>query len=149
MNILLFDPIYFVYMWLIVAIIFLFAEIGTPGLFFFVAFAVGSCFAAVFAYLQYSLMVQCIIAVVFSSIAFLVLRHYFTITWSMRPKTNVEALVGKQGVVVKTIKEHQNGLVKVGGEIWTARVQGGVILHEGTVVEVVEVKGNKLIVKGS
>lgn len=147
MNILLFDPIYFVYMWLIIAIIFLFAEIGTPGLFFFVAFAVGSCFAALFAYLQYSLMLQCIVAVVSSGIAFLILRHYFTITWNIRAKTNVEALAGQKGVVVKTIKEHQNGLVKVGGEIWTAAVQSGVILHEGTVVEVVEVKGNKLIVK--
>jgi membrane protein implicated in regulation of membrane protease activity len=135
-------------MWLIVAIIFLFAELGTPGLFFFVAFAVGSCCAALFAYMQYSLIVQCIVAVLSSGVAFLILRHYFTITWKMRAKTNVEALVGQTGVVVKTIKEHSSGLVKVGGEIWTAVVQNGVILHEGTVVEVVEIKGNKLIVKG-
>jgi membrane protein implicated in regulation of membrane protease activity len=142
----LFDSVSLVYLWLIIAIVFLFAELGTPGLFFFVAFAVGSCFAALFAYMQYSLVMQCIVAIVCSGVAFLILRHYFTITWKMRIKTNVEALVGQTGVVVKTIKEHNSGLVKIGGEVWTAMVQNGVILHEGTVVEIVEVKGNKLVV---
>ena len=144
----IFDPAYIGYLWLILAIVFLLAEVGTPGLFFFVAFAIGSCGAAVVAFLHYSLVVQCVVALICMVVSFLLLRHYFSVKGGKRIQTNIDALVGKQGVVVKAIELHKTGAVKVKGETWSAQVEDGGILHKGTVVKVVGIKGNRLIVKG-
>ena len=55
----MFEAVNLFYFWLVLAIFFLFTEIATPGLFVFVAFAVGSVAAAVAAFFGYSLFVQC------------------------------------------------------------------------------------------
>ncbi len=143
---------YLGYFWLIVAVLFLFAEISTPGLFFFIAFAMGSSVAAVFAFLNFSFMTQCIVALVSSILFFGILRHYFSSkSKSEDAETNVDALKGQKGVVIKEI--HPNsfgpsslGRVKVGGEEWPAQVVDNVMLQKGTVVVVVQVQGNRLIV---
>ncbi len=141
------EPSYIGYMWLIIGIVFLVAEMATPGMFFFIAFAIGSCFAGLTAFLGYSLIIQCIVALVCSIFSFFILRHYFALTSKRKIKTKNDALVGQKGIVRKTIESHKAGLVKVNGEIWTAEVEKGVILQEGTVVTVVTVKGNRLIVQ--
>lgn len=45
--------------------------------------------------------------------------------WSTRRKASVgvEALVGKRGIVVRDLRP--DGQVRVGGEIWNARCEGG------------------------
>ncbi|MCK4650818.1 NfeD family protein [Candidatus Babeliales bacterium] len=142
------EPSYFGYVWLIIALIFLFAEMATPGLFFFIAFAIGSCCAAITAFLNYSFMVQCIVVIISFAISFWILRHYFSVMWKKRVETNIDAMIGKKGIIVKTIEEHKTGFVKVEGETWSALSQKGVILKQGTVVIVVDIKGNRLIVQG-
>jgi membrane protein implicated in regulation of membrane protease activity len=56
--------------------------------------------------------------------------------------SGVDAMPGRIGIVTKEIGELETGLVKVGGEMWTAR---SYFDHEsidvGTRVEVVEIKG--------
>ena len=141
------------YFWLIVSVLFLFAEISTPGLFFFVAFAMGSSVASVFAFFNFSFMNQCIIALVSSLFFFLLLRHYFSSkTKSEDAETNVDALKGKKGVVIKEIYPNDFGSgsfgrVKVGGEEWPAQDIDNLMLQKGTVVRIVQVQGNRLIVK--
>jgi membrane protein implicated in regulation of membrane protease activity len=62
-------------------------------------------------------------------------------------KTNVESLVGQHVLVTGTIDNIKStGQVKVNGLEWTARAVNDDIIPEGTVVEVVEVSGVKLIV---
>jgi membrane protein implicated in regulation of membrane protease activity len=49
---------------------------------------------------------------------------------------------GQRGLVTKAIADLEPGLVKVNGELWTARSYfDGEEIPEGTRVEVVEVKG--------
>ena len=64
-------------------------------------------------------------------------------------RTLVESMIGRQAIVVSEIDNLQGiGRVTVGGQEWTARTeQEGLILKEGTVVVVKEVKGVKLIVE--
>lgn len=64
-------------------------------------------------------------------------------------KTNVDSLIGKGGVVTKTIQKHNTGLVKVAGQIWTAKSFGNDTIEEGKDIEVMSVEGVKLIVKRS
>jgi membrane protein implicated in regulation of membrane protease activity len=135
------------YIWLIVALLCLFAEIGTPGLFFFVAFCIGSCAASIVAFLGFSFATQCVVALGVTGIAFLGIRHYFAGPSPEKVKTNVGALVNQKAIVIKTISPKEVGRVKVRGEQWPAITELDVVLQKGTVVTIVKVMGNRLVVK--
>ena len=142
------QPEYLGYFWLILAIVFLFIEIGTPGLFFFIAFAIGCGFASILAFTGFSFVVQCVFGLTVSILSFFILRHYFSVkTKGGEIETNVDALVGQKGIVIKTINPHEIGQVKVGGESWSAQNVDDHVLQKGMVVSVVRVKGNRLVVK--
>jgi membrane protein implicated in regulation of membrane protease activity len=63
-------------------------------------------------------------------------------------RTGTAALIGRQAVVVERIANHQGlGLVKIGGEVWTARsVDGDEEIEAGRPVEVVEIRGATALV---
>lgn len=60
-------------------------------------------------------------------------------------KTNVDAIVGKTGVVVKTITTDLPGRVKIGSMDWSATSKTSIEI--GSHVKVLDVEGNKLIVE--
>ncbi len=63
--------------------------------------------------------------------------------------SNVDAVVGKTGVVTKRIAVREPGMVKVGAEIWRAELTGGddVARDAGAVVVVQSVEGVTLRVR--
>jgi membrane protein implicated in regulation of membrane protease activity len=63
--------------------------------------------------------------------------------------SNVDAVVGKTGVVTKRIAVREPGMVKVGAEIWRAELAGGdeVARDTGAVVVVQSVEGVTLRVR--
>ncbi|MBU1007601.1 NfeD family protein [Candidatus Dependentiae bacterium] len=140
------------YFWLIVAIAFLFSELAAPGLFFFISFSVGAFCAAGLAFFGHSFFAQCTIGLVVSMATFLVMRKFL-----QRKKlseveygssiTNIDAIAGRTGVVVNGIKPHFKGVVRIGGELWRARGEGGVILEAGAIVKILRVEGNTVVVK--
>ncbi len=69
--------------------------------------------------------------------------------WQQKTKveTNVNALIGKVGVVTKTIKSHSPGQIKVEGQVWTAQGNKDESILEGTEVRVLSVEGVKAIVE--
>lgn len=146
-NFMFMDNSYVGFFWLIVGLIFLFTELYTPGLFLFIAFALASVFSAVFAFLNYSFMIQCVVFVFGFAISFLLMRYFLKKKKIKTVPTNVNALIGKNGIVVKKIEEHGKGLVKVGGEIWTAVGVDGRDFEKDALVKVVIVDGSKLVVK--
>lgn len=64
-------------------------------------------------------------------------------------KTNTEALLGTNGLVIMDITEHDAGQVKVKGQVWTAISQSGESIPVGTEVVVIAIEGVKLVVKAS
>lgn len=61
-------------------------------------------------------------------------------------KTNVEALVGSPALALSTV-DADNGQVKIGGEVWTARsFLEGHVIEAGTRVTVVEISGATAVV---
>ncbi|MCI2068432.1 MAG: NfeD family protein [Bacilli bacterium] len=63
-------------------------------------------------------------------------------------KSNIDEIVGQTGVVIKTITLTESGEVKIGDVIWTGiSSDPEKDIPEKTIIEVVAVKGNKLIVK--
>lgn len=135
------------YIWLIVSLIFLFVELSTPGLFFFITFAIGCVFAAVIGFAGYSFVMQCLALLLGFILSFILLKRFVGKRDSKRVPTNVNALVGKKGVVIKTISTPSGGLVKVGGEIWSAQSIDEIEIVKDQKIEVVSVRGNRLIVK--
>jgi membrane protein implicated in regulation of membrane protease activity len=56
-------------------------------------------------------------------------------------RTGIAALTGSKAVVLEQVDD-QHGLVKLGGEVWTARAYDGeAVLAPGTSVDVVEIRG--------
>jgi membrane protein implicated in regulation of membrane protease activity len=62
-------------------------------------------------------------------------------------RTNVDSLIGKEGIVIKELEPFALGQVNVKGQIWSAKPDQDVTIPEGSHVEVVRIDGVKLIVK--
>lgn len=142
-----FDNYYLGFVWLIIGLIFLLSELSTPGLFLFIAFALSAAVTSTFSFLGYSFMLQCIVFILGFGFFFLVLRSFVKSKDIKKIYTNVDALRGKNGVVIKSIINNGTGLVKVDGEIWTAQGLDGVGFEKDSVIKIVLVKGNRVIVK--
>ena len=64
--------------------------------------------------------------------------------WSHSP-TNIDAVIGKHGIVYQAITRNEAGLVRIEGEEWRAR--SGDDIDEGEEVKVVGVRGVTLEVE--
>ena len=64
-----------------------------------------------------------------------------------KSQTNVRALVGKRATVIGLFDADKKGRVKVGGEEWVAQLEGDIAVALGEHVEIVDVRGNRVIVK--
>lgn len=62
-------------------------------------------------------------------------------------KTNSDSLVGKKVKLVKAIIGNEVGEVKINGVVWNAISVDGGDLNQDEIVEIVEITGNKIIVK--
>jgi membrane protein implicated in regulation of membrane protease activity len=138
------------YFWFVTALVFLFLELNTPGLFFFISFAIGSFAATVASHLGLSIVAQCLTALVVMIISFLMLQKFLkhknlSEVLHLSSETNIDALVGAVGIVTDEIMPHKKGRVKIGGEIW--RASGDTVLITGTIVYVLRIEGNTVIVK--
>ncbi len=72
-------------------------------------------------------------------------RHLLT---QPRVLTNVDALPGQQATVLETVDE-RSGLVKIGGETWSARADHPAsVFQTGAHVFVVEIDGATAVVSG-
>ncbi len=136
--------------WLIVAITFFIVEIFTPG-FVIACLGIGALGAAVVALLGVSLTGQLIGFAVAALGAFLIIRPlYFRYLVHDSPsvQTNVQALVGRKGIVVEAIEPlAQHGRVKIGGEDWKASTADEQPVAQGQLVRVLRVEGATLIVE--
>lgn len=137
--------------WLVLACIFLVFEVGHPGLFLFLSFFCGALLALTASFLSYSLLEQLVCMVIGTGISLIVLGYFLRRTKQLNlnnePKTNMYALQGKRGYVLKEITITNMGEVKIGTEIWAARSLHQNVIFEGTFIEVVQVSGCHCVVK--
>jgi membrane protein implicated in regulation of membrane protease activity len=129
--------------WLILALLFLLGEVGHPGLFFFISFALGACASAgaslwVSSLITQSLVFLCVTIVSIILIHLILVRHE-EVHIDEDYHSNIDALVGKRAIVVQVIKPSLAGRVQIDGEQWAARAE--TLIVEGTITEVVAVCG--------
>ena len=135
---------------LFVALLFFILELGNPGLFLFLSFSLGAIVSAMVSIYNESLIVQSLTFLGGTIVALFALRHWLVRTAQPTEKnehTNVYALQGKRGLVVRTIEVDSPGQIKVQGEVWSARSLHGERIEHGEQIEVVQVKGSHLIVQ--
>lgn len=136
-----------VWLWLLLALLFLCAELALPGLFFCLSFVVGSVFSAVCAALDCSLQAQYAIWLASSAVVFVILRKIYAGSMKIESsKTNVDALIGHCALVTQRITLTQCGRVKFRGEEWPARMRHGFVAEIGATVRIVGIEGNHVII---
>ena len=145
MGITAYLPVY----WLIALVVFLVIEAATHGL-ATIRFAGGALVALIAAMCGAGIVIQIVLFLVVSLVLL-----FFTRPLAVRflnkdtLKTNVDRVVGMEGVVTEEISNLAGtGKVSLGGNMWTARTEneGGTIPVDA-VVTVLRVEGVKLIVK--
>lgn len=139
----------FFFIWIVISLLFILFELGHPSLLLFLSFSCGALCAALFSLLTNSLVGQCTVFLAASFIAFLLLVKYIGIGKSEQcsdKRTNTHALVGRWVVVTQDISFDSPGEVKIGGELWMARLSGHGQIAAGTWVRVTDVCGAHVVV---
>ena len=80
-------------------------------------------------------------------IAYVALGRRYVHRWTAvrKSRTNIDAIIGRQGIVLRSIAKNVDGLVKIGYEQWRARAEEDI--KEGDEIVVTGVSGATLIVK--
>ncbi|MEV0846574.1 NfeD family protein [Streptomyces sp. NPDC049954] len=112
-------------------------------------FAIGAAAGAVTAALGGGVVAQVLVFVVVSVALLAVVRPYAARQRSQRPQlaSGIDALKGKQAVVLERVDSSGAGRVKLAGEIWSARPLDPDQSYEaGRQVDVVEIDGATAVV---
>lgn len=134
-------------LWLIAVAVLAIVEAFTLGL-TSIWFAGGALFAAIAAMLGGSVAVQVVVFFIASAAMLALMRPIVRKKFNNKiEKTNVDAIIGMEGVVEDVVTHLNPGAVKVGGKMWTAICDDDAEILPGTVVIVKEVKGVTLIVE--
>jgi membrane protein implicated in regulation of membrane protease activity len=133
--------------WLIIAVVLIICEIAI-SIFFFVCLAVGSIVSAIFALFGATVWIQIIIFAIVSVISIFTIRPLFKkiISKNKTVKSNIDALINEEGIVMEKIAPFKNGFIKVQGEVWLANSKQEVF-EIGDKVKIKEITGNIAVVE--
>lgn len=133
--------------WTVLIIGFTAIEAGTLGL-TSIWFAVGALTALIATAMGFGPITQVIVFIIVAVVLLVYTRPIAKKVLKVgHNKTNVDALIGMKGFVTKSIMPHENGLVKVNGQIWTAKCMDNEMIDIDENVEILAIEGVKLIVK--
>jgi membrane protein implicated in regulation of membrane protease activity len=114
-----------------------------------IMFAAGALAASVTAGMGLNLFIQALVFAVVSVLALFVARPMAQRRLhpsADQARTGIDALKGSSAVVLEQVNEHA-GLVKIGGEEWTARAFDATqVLEPGAKVQVIDIKGATALV---
>lgn len=135
------------WIWLALAVVFLIVESSTVSL-VSIWFTIGALAAMVASMLGAQLWLQILIFLAVSGVALACLRPVFRKL--IKPKvvsTNVDALIGSEGLVTEDIDNlSAQGQVKLGGIYWSARSTSGEKISTGNQITVDKIEGVKVFV---
>jgi membrane protein implicated in regulation of membrane protease activity len=135
------------WIWVALVIIFALIEVFTLGL-TTVWFAIAALVMVFLSFIQIPLTVQILIFLAIATLLLIFTRPLAIKKFKMgQEKTNVDSLIGKHALVVKTIGEFERGEVKINGLIWSARSEDNTEITEGSKCEILRIEGVQLIVR--
>jgi len=88
-----------------------------------------------------------VIVTIIICVAYVALGRRYVHRWTAvtKAKTNIDAIIGRQGIVLESIAKNADGLVKVGYEQWRARAEEDI--KKGDEIVVTGVSGVTLLVE--
>lgn len=89
--------------------------------------------------------IQIAIFVILGLILMLLTRRFVKKIMPVKPKTNLDRIVGMEGIVTEKISKSHSGEVKVDGKRWTAISDE--TIAENSIVKITEMNSTKLTVK--
>jgi|LGVE01.1.fsa_nt_gb membrane protein implicated in regulation of membrane protease activity len=111
-------------------------------------FSVGGLFALILAGIGVGLEIQIVVFIAISILLILTVRKWArNKLLESEEKTNLDLMKEERFKLITEITETQQGTIKYNGIAWTAITSNGESIKEGEWVNVIEIKGNKLIVK--
>lgn len=128
-----------VWIWLATFVVFLILEVLTPSM-LFIGFSLSALVSGVFAYFfPESYYWQIGIFIVVSAILLPLTRKMAKKITKESPQiTNVDAIIGKVGLVIKSIDPDKAGQIEVNGEIWRAVSEELIQVHEkATILKII------------
>lgn len=126
-------------MWAVLAVICLILEL-TAGDFFIICFSIGAVFAALSAMIGGGIYVQLAVFALFTLISLFWVRPFaqrYLHKGEDNRVSNADALLGRQGRVVETVKANGYGRVQIDGDVWKAVTNEDADIPEGANVTVV------------
>lgn len=137
------------WIWIAAAVVLATGELFTAG-FFLLPFAVGAAAAAVLAFLDVSVPIQLVTFVVISVVFLAVLQRFAKNEQdnTVAARAGANRFIGRLAVVMEPVKYLETtGMVRMGTEEWRATVDADIVIPTGARVEIVEVRGTRLVVK--
>jgi membrane protein implicated in regulation of membrane protease activity len=140
-----------VWIWLAAMLVFALGELAVAGTFFLVSFAGGAALAALVALLGGSVGLQWLVFVVGSGVGLLFLAplgRRLANTDGDEAQEGANRWIGRVAVVLEDIPAgaHATGRVRVERDEWRAETDAGVAIPAGEHVEVLSVRGTRLVV---
>lgn len=137
--------------WIIAALLLFIAELFVPG-FWLACVAIGALLAGIVALLPIGLPLQVVTFTVGTMASFMGVRpflvRHFQLGHGTGVRTNVDALLGKTGLVSERIDPAtRKGRVIVDGEDWRGATMDNTALEPGTRITVLQVDGTTLLVE--
>ncbi len=136
------------YIWLAVIAVAIFVEVETTAL-VAIWFIPAALVTAILAFFDISIPWQIVIFLALSLVCLGISRIFFKSRRVIKhTPTNADAVIGQQAIVVEEICNLENrGLVKIRGQVWSAKSEDGSIINANEVVTVVAIEGVKLVLK--
>ena len=125
--------------WAIIAVVCLILEL-TAGDFFIICFSIGAVFACLTDALGGGIILQLIVFAIFTLASLFFVRPFavrFLHKGESNRVSNADALLGRKGRVVETVKADSFGRVQIDGDFWKAVTNEPQDIPEGTNVRVV------------
>ena len=134
--------------WVALMIGFILVEAACPIHLVSVWFAAGALVSAIVAQFGGEIWLQVVVFLGVSIGALLLMWRYIVkILNPHKTKTNIDSVIGSQGYITDHVDNlNATGQVKLGGMYWTARSTEGVLIPEGTLVQVDRIEGVKVYV---
>jgi membrane protein implicated in regulation of membrane protease activity len=137
------------WVWIIATAVFALGELGSPGSFFLLPFAIGALVATILAFLDVNVVVEWLVFLGVSLAAFAALRPVAHRINRSVDDTGVGArrLLGQPAVVLRDIPAGGDvGMVRIDREEWRAQSTDGSPIATGVAVRVADVQGTRVIV---
>lgn len=136
------------WMWLVVGVVLLLAEMAAPGGFYLFFFGVGAIVVGLVAAagLAGPLWLQLLLFAVVSVVALLLFRQRILEAFH-KPGKEVDSMVGETGLLVADLAAGDTGKIELRGTVWRARTTSGVALEKGQRCIVERVDGLMLWVR--